>query len=56
MMMQVPGNIQFLENLPGEMLAMQTEMQMEMVPQMVPTGKKMLHRVLVAVISLLPTS
>jgi hypothetical protein len=31
MMMQVPGNIQFLENLPGEMLAMQTEMQMEMV-------------------------
>lgn len=31
MMMQVPGNIQFLENLPGEMLSMQTEMQMEMV-------------------------
>lgn len=31
MMMQVPGNIQFLENFPGEMLAMQTEMQMEMV-------------------------
>lgn len=31
MMMQQPGNIQFLENLPGEMMAIQTEQQMEMV-------------------------
>lgn len=31
MMIQEPGNIQFLENLPGEMMAIQTEMQMEMV-------------------------
>jgi len=31
MMMQEPGNIQFLEYLPGEMMAVKTEQQMEMV-------------------------
>ena len=31
MMMQEPGNLQFLEFLPGEMMAVKTEQQMEMV-------------------------
>lgn len=31
MMIQQPGNIQFLEYLPGEMMALKTEQQMEMV-------------------------